>query len=135
MKILLRNISDVGLEHSFVFIAQDLDIPADALKIKSPVAVEAVFTRAGDEVLATFATQATYGLTCSRCLIDFEVEKHNQFDLAFDVESSTEEIDFKNELREELIIANSVFALCSEKCKGLCAQCGQNLNRRQCKCV
>lgn len=135
MKISLRNISDQGLKYSRSLTAKDLDLPDDALKATGPIKFEAVFTRAGDEVLAVFEVEAEYALTCSRCLAEFQQKKKETFDLAFDIDASTEFVEFANDLREELIIANSVFALCREDCKGLCQQCGQNLNQKQCKCV
>ncbi|HRZ40845.1 MAG TPA: DUF177 domain-containing protein [Candidatus Omnitrophota bacterium] len=134
MRIPLRNISDRGLQYSRVLTAGELDLPQDALKARGPLKVEAVFSRAGDEVLAAFEVKATYALTCSRCLEEFERQKTDRFELAFDIDSSTEYVEFKDDLREELIIANSVFELCRNDCKGLCLQCGQNLNQKQCNC-
>ncbi len=134
MRIPLRNISDRGLKFSRSLTAKDLDITEDVLRAEGPLKVEAVFTRAGDEVLAVFEVEAEYALTCSRCLAEFKQKKKEAFDLAFDIDASTEFVEFTNDLREELIIANSVFALCREDCKGLCQQCGQNLNQKQCNC-
>lgn len=37
-------------------------------------------------------------------------------------------------IREELWLAWKPMAICSESCKGLCQQCGENLNKRQCGC-
>ncbi|MCF7821901.1 MAG: DUF177 domain-containing protein [Mariprofundaceae bacterium] len=38
-------------------------------------------------------------------------------------------------LREELWLAWKPVVVCSEACRGLCQQCGENLNRHECKCV
>jgi DUF177 domain-containing protein len=37
-------------------------------------------------------------------------------------------------LREQVLLATPVRALCREDCKGLCPQCGRNLNVEQCHC-
>ncbi len=37
-------------------------------------------------------------------------------------------------LREQVLLATPVRALCREDCKGLCPQCGLNLNVEQCNC-
>ncbi len=37
-------------------------------------------------------------------------------------------------LREQVLLATPVRALCREDCKGLCPHCGQNLNIEQCHC-
>jgi uncharacterized protein len=38
-------------------------------------------------------------------------------------------------VREEIILSIPMKAVCSETCKGLCPECGQNLNEGQCDCV
>jgi uncharacterized protein len=43
-------------------------------------------------------------------------------------------IDLEPFLREELVLAVPFAPLCSEGCKGLCAQCGADLNRESCGC-
>jgi uncharacterized protein len=44
------------------------------------------------------------------------------------------QIDLDPILREQLLLALPMNALCSEECKGLCGMCGQNLNDRACDC-
>lgn len=43
-------------------------------------------------------------------------------------------IDLTPIVREEGILAIPMRVLCSEDCKGLCSQCGQNLNEASCEC-
>ncbi len=43
-------------------------------------------------------------------------------------------IDLSDEVRQSLIIEIPNWPLCSETCKGLCPQCGQNLNAADCGC-
>ena len=43
-------------------------------------------------------------------------------------------IDLSDEVRQSLIIEVPNWPLCSETCKGLCPQCGQNLNAADCGC-
>ncbi|HYX91775.1 MAG TPA: DUF177 domain-containing protein [Myxococcaceae bacterium] len=44
------------------------------------------------------------------------------------------QIDLNPILREQLLLALPMNALCSEECKGLCGSCGQNLNEGPCAC-
>lgn len=37
-------------------------------------------------------------------------------------------------VREQVLLALPMDTLCKEDCKGLCAQCGTNLNEQQCSC-
>ncbi len=38
-------------------------------------------------------------------------------------------------LREQLLLALPLKAICREDCKGLCPHCGKNLNQEQCACA
>ena len=43
-------------------------------------------------------------------------------------------IDLDPIVREQLLLALPMSAVCTEDCKGLCTVCGQNLNEKQCGC-
>ena len=43
-------------------------------------------------------------------------------------------IDLDPLVREQVLLALPMHALCSEDCKGLCGRCGQNLNEARCAC-
>jgi uncharacterized protein len=45
-----------------------------------------------------------------------------------------QEIDLRSDLDQELVMALPQQLLCSDKCKGLCHQCGVNLNKDKCSC-
>jgi len=87
---------------------------------------------------------------CMRCNIEFpmlmEGECNRYFQLGDPVEESDDFdtceylappglIDLVDVLREEVWLAWKPMVVCSESCKGLCQQCGENLNRHECRCV
>ena len=43
-------------------------------------------------------------------------------------------LDLREAIRQNLVLALPDRALCSEDCKGLCAQCGKDLNEGPCDC-
>jgi len=45
------------------------------------------------------------------------------------------EIDVTRAVREELLLEAPRFAVCREDCKGLCPQCGKDLNAGPCGCA
>lgn len=45
------------------------------------------------------------------------------------------EIDLQNILREQMVLALPIQFLCSQDCRGLCLQCGVNLNVTSCTCL
>jgi uncharacterized protein len=97
----------------------------------------------------------TLELTCGRCLEPFRLPLDAAFDLRYvphaqnvgDGERSVEEddlgtayyrddvIDLGELLREQFYLALPMKPLCNEECRGLCPQCGTNLNRATCDCT
>ncbi|HEV8381668.1 MAG TPA: DUF177 domain-containing protein [Dehalococcoidia bacterium] len=54
---------------------------------------------------------------------------------SYPVASDATEIDVTPAVREELVLAAPRYVLCSDDCKGLCHQCGKDLNAGACGCV
>jgi uncharacterized protein len=94
-------------------------------------------------------------LTCSRCLEPFTLPVTTDFDLRYvpqtenlgegerEVEEddlttafyADEQIDLGQLIMEQFHLALPMKPLCSETCKGLCPQCGTNLNTGSCACT
>ena len=92
---------------------------------------------------------------CARCLEPVTRDVQCSFDLLYrplaaverDDEVSISEAEtevgfYKGEglaledvLREQVLLAVPVKAVCREECRGLCPRCGQNLNQSKCACV
>ncbi len=45
-----------------------------------------------------------------------------------------EEVDITEDLREAILLSLPHFPLCAESCRGLCSQCGKDLNEGLCGC-
>jgi uncharacterized protein len=45
-----------------------------------------------------------------------------------------EALDITQDVQDSLVLAIPFKRLCSEDCKGICPQCGVNLNERSCRC-
>ncbi|MGL4731609.1 MAG: YceD family protein [Clostridium sp.] len=83
-------------------------------------------------------------LACSRCsesfsnAISFEVEEkfsHTIKDIDGEIISlDSDKLDLYQIIENNLVIELPVKRLCGESCKGLCQQCGTNLNKSQCNC-
>jgi uncharacterized protein len=71
---------------------------------------------------------------------DEAAEEQGEMAGSFELEDADEEvfdgktIDLDPIVREQVLLALPMNAVCREDCKGLCAQCGQNLNEKQCGC-
>ena len=105
-------------------------------------------------VRATGSVESAVRLTCSRCLAQYELPLASEFTI-FYTESKGEELDDEVELSDEELISASYVGdeidldpevaeqvmlevpykpLCSESCRGLCPQCGADLNAGECGC-
>ena len=92
---------------------------------------------------------------CSRCLQLFHRPQDLQFDLYYlpfaAISKEIEEIELRDEdlevgfydgvqldlsqvLSEQLVFAVPMKPLCRSDCRGLCSQCGNNLNLQECGC-
>jgi uncharacterized protein len=84
---------------------------------------------------------------CRRCLTVVETPVSEELGLVFatDPEATegegfhlvpgrAQDIDLREALREELLLAVPRFVECRPDCKGLCPTCGANLNEGPCAC-
>jgi uncharacterized protein len=53
---------------------------------------------------------------------------------AYEISGDTEFVDLTEDIREAVLLAIPSFPVCSTSCKGLCPQCGANLNEGPCAC-
>lgn len=119
----------------------------DGEKIEAVEALNVVgnITSIGDVLTLRASIKTKLDLKCSRCLeafiypIDIEIEERftNNNELQND-----EEIIFVDgnilditEIVENVIISTlPIKRLCTDNCRGLCYQCGKNLNEGSCNC-
>jgi len=98
--------------------------------------------------------EAHLEIGCARCLEPVGHEVSRSFDLIFrpqgvdrraeeaSISEAETEIGYyvgeglllEDALREQVLLATPARALCREECKGLCPQCGRNLNVEPCNC-
>ena len=113
--------------------------------IGEPVDISAeVKVKAGVVTLKTHC-EACYNAPCDRCatncseriLVDkeyvlaTEVENEDNDDILLVTES---ELNLAELCRTDVLLQLPTKHLCSIDCKGLCSNCGANLNERECKC-
>ncbi len=71
---------------------------------------------------------------CGRCLKKIAAPIYAEFEFFYEIEGK-ESIETLDDLRETLILEHPISFVCEETCKGLCLQCGINLNESRCSCV
>ena len=123
----------------------ELEITPEELVIDGTVNLEGTMSNAGDVLLLQAVMTAKVQRTCGRCLKDFTVvawvevvenfypaiADHIEYD-AFVYDSDV--FDITEPLREGLLLAEPMQALCKPDCRGLCPVCGADLNDGDCGC-
>jgi uncharacterized protein len=124
----------------------DFEMPAT-----SQVRIE--YYRAGQELFFQGHISSDVIGHCARCLEPYPFTLGTDFSLGLlpkqplpaEIELKGEEldigyyngdeIDLTPLIREQIILALPTRPLCREDCKGLCANCGANLNTQACRCT
>jgi uncharacterized protein len=105
----------------------------DDIVQRQDLSVSCVFETIDSEILLHGRISGTVTLACGRCLEPYLQPISLNISQAYPAELV--EIDLDKELCELLILELPQKPLCREDCKGLCSQCGKNLNREQCTCT
>ncbi len=114
---------------------------------------EFVFTNIGmNKVLIEGQVEALLEIPCDRCLQAVAVPLELQFTYRavlseempeFEAKEAAEEgilyveggqLDVEELIFHEIILNLPSKVLCAEDCKGICRECGQNLNEKECGC-
>ena len=140
---------------SRIFQPDDVGQEGDAYRIVAPVHLDFDLHKDKDKFRLVGTSRTELELLCSRCLEPFRMPVDSAFDLRYlpaaemsadderevqeeDLETSyyrDDQIDLNELLREQFYLALPMKPLCREDCKGLCAQCGTNLNTGTCACA
>ena len=122
-------------------------------RVAAPVDLSLDVIKTGaDAYRVTGRATTSLELVCSRCVEPFEVAFSEPFDLRYvpvteiEVEGEHEiadddlvtgfyrdgTLDLIELLREQFVLTLPMKPLCSAACRGLCPDCGANLNRTEC---
>lgn len=120
------------------------------LTLAAPLDVDLAARSVGEGVFLRGRLRTTVRQACRRCLTSVEQPVDDTIDLFFEpltdeddgadgevypLPERGDELDLREAVREQLLLRAPEFALCSEACRGLCPQCGTDLNTGQCDCV
>lgn len=155
--IAVDDIPDTGLHLATTWdvaaLVEILEAQQEPFSVISPVELDINFLRSADTVIAEGTFQLLLELQCVRCLAMFvrrfretfryvlvpqtsqqarRQSDEDELELAY---YSEESIDIRPLIREQIYLAMPDYPHCSEDCKGLCPQCGANLNETTCTCM
>ncbi len=124
-----------GLSFKEDIPAPVLDLEIDIIKFSSPVHVKVDASRITNAVTIDMFLAADMRAVCSRCLKELEINLNKHLKLNYPLEKAELMIDLDSYIREEIIFSYPIKPLCKVDCKGLCPQCGKNLNEGGCSCA
>lgn len=128
----------------FSFSMSDIEIDGSQPFV-SPVEVSGVAKSENGAVRIEAEVSYDYFSLCDRCLAEINEKVNKKFEhllLLSEIDSDddlyirvqSEEIDLAELIREDIILSLPMVHLCKPNCKGLCSQCGANLNFEECSC-
>jgi len=152
MKMDLSRLHDENVS-SIVFNGQiqkdEIDIDGRRIRFIEPIKHKGEIHKADEDYLINLDIKYKYEEICGRCLEPF-VREERAF-LSGKLVKKTDDImedeegeiiyytDEKLDLTEEIItmvyLSLPMKPLCKEDCKGICPQCGANLNVQECNCI
>ena len=127
----------------------------EGMELVVPLSGRVQLVRVGDGILVTGELETTARLKCSRCLNEFDHQVTIELEEEFrpvvnivtgapmpvgedqDTANLIDEhhiLDLTEVVRQGLWVCLPPSLLCAEDCRGLCPQCGQNLNEGSCSC-
>lgn len=137
------------------FSVDQLDGASGTARVPDGASFDLTLNVGESHVVASGSVTARLLLNCSRCLNEYPVEVDKTFRSEFvpDLEVSREgeelaltyseldvgfyhndQLDLTAVIGEQVFLEVPMKAVCVESCKGLCDQCGTDLNKDSCDC-
>jgi uncharacterized protein len=155
MLISLVKLPAEGRRFEHAYAADELNLDGHEFTFVQPPQARGQVSRLGQEIRVKGRLSAELEVACDRCLEPVRVPVGQEFDLFYlpedplagtggetelhgrDLDFSVyqgDEIDLDELVLEQLELALPTRLLCREECRGLCEQCGADLNERECGC-
>jgi len=113
------------------------------------VDVDLSINKGSSEISIDGIVRAEAEFECDRCLVPFKQNLQSKFQVILTtgkigpkptdeniipITQTTMEVDISAYVHDALLLSVPMKKLCNENCRGLCSQCGANLNIEKCKC-
>jgi uncharacterized protein len=142
-------------EFARTFQPGEVGTAGDSYAVVEPVALAFEIQKDKSRFRLVGSVRTTLELPCSRCIEPYRLPVEASFDLRYwpmseaaggadaeigddDLETSyytDDQIELNELMREQFYLALPMKPLCREDCRGLCPQCGTNLNTGACSCT
>jgi len=149
----IDEIPTAGLDFAVIKKKQGFDVAQPGVSLSRDVEVAGTLSISGKDVYLVGTIKTELTLQCSRCLEPFqfpveskvtahfvprEEPEHQEVELsASDIEIEYfdgNRVDITQPVHDQIFLALPFVSICREGCKGLCVECGKNLNKGSCSC-
>ncbi len=155
MRIELEKLVGGRGNFAHVYQPEELNPIDERVNLAHAAEVEGTIRRTGQAVAVNGHVETRAQVECDRCLKPVQLPVSADFALEYiteaDYESSSiaalseeemsvsvfdgESIDVDEIVKEQILLAVPARTLCGEDCKGICPECGIDLNTGQCNCA
>ena len=156
MRIEIERLDASGEAFAHRYAEGELSLDEETARLVGDASVGGRATRKGDEVRLRGRISASVEVHCDRCAAAIVAPLEIEFDTSFlpaevergavenvelqagDLDRSFYEggeVDVDELVREQILLALPTRSLCREECRGLCPECGANLNEGACGCA
>lgn len=114
----------------------DHDFASDGFAVFN---LSGIIDRLNDGVrLVVESCEARFKTFCDRCLKPFDISVNFNFEI-FLTNNNIEHLRNRTLVLDDQLVENSILTvpikkICEDACRGLCSECGQNLNLKKCNC-
>ena len=146
MNVAIKDIHQGINEFECDVSAQDYNLP-DVGSFSGPIRLKIFVDRLENLFRFKISVMIGVNIACDRCLelfqsgVDAMIEQIYEIgtgDLDSDeiilISRNSKEIDISDAIQEVFVLNRRIKQLCQDGCKGLCPNCGINLNKKSCDC-
>ncbi len=154
MWVNFSDIPDNGLRLELRESPQDIQLEIDEIRVSGHLEFKGRLDRLEKDVIVRGNLNTTVEVVCGRCLENFQlpvssrveaeyrlrVEKPQEEEIELIEEDADvyyytqDKLNLEEALRDQILLAVPLKPLCLTDCKGLCPECGANLNQGACGC-
>ena len=153
MRFRIDTIPEEGKHVEATISPTQITVDVPGYTIDSPLVFSGRLTRSAQNVYVRGNLSGAVSAQCGRCLETFEMPLDLDMDIAFSPQREqldqeveifehdanlahyeADSIDLLPEIRDLFLVNLPIRPVCRSDCKGLCSQCGADLNVNPCKC-
>ncbi|HEX8557921.1 MAG TPA: DUF177 domain-containing protein [Pyrinomonadaceae bacterium] len=155
MRIEVEELTAAGRAFEHAYRPEEVELEEEGARLVADAVVSGDASRKGERVRLRGEIKTEVELLCDRCAAPRRAPLAVEFDTSFipqEAEAAKEEnvellaedlglsayegdaVDLDELVREQILLALPLRHLCREDCKGLCQQCGADLNAGHCAC-